>query len=79
MKKSILMLSIISSVLLLSGCATSYTIDQTTYDAMTDFLETSGNEYLRYVENDSTLSKRDKFTKETKYNYFKNLIIEIGK
>lgn len=79
MKQNLLILFLMMSILILNGCSTTYKIDQTTYDDMINFLKTDGNDYLKYIEKDESLSKRDKFTKETKYNYFKNLIIEIGK
>jgi PBP1b-binding outer membrane lipoprotein LpoB len=76
MKKIIFLMLL--SICFLTGCSTTYKIDQQTYNEMTEFLNSCGNEYVNYVRNDESLSKRDKNTKETKYIYYRDLIIEIG-
>lgn len=78
MKKLILLSLLLVGLIICCGCSTTYKMNENTYNEINDYINSSGKDYLEYVKNDTKLSKRDKATRETKYQYVKNLMIEIS-
>jgi hypothetical protein len=63
----------------LCGCSSTktYTMNENEYNDINDYVTTFGPKYLEYVKNDQTLSKRDKYSMETRYTYIKDILVKI--
>lgn len=77
MKNFKYLILLVGIMLFITGCSSTYKIEKTKFDDIEIYVEETGTKYLNYVNNDSSLSKRDKNTLKTKHLYVLDIIKNV--